>query len=566
MPEKTKIRWDVYHKYDELTKVLHELAAAHPDLCRLYSIGPTYQGREIWCLEITNLATGPAGDKPGFQIDGNTHGGEVTGCATALYNAHYLLSNYGDDDFVTELLDTRAIYVIPRVAADGAEYYLTTPHAVRSSMRPFPYSDEEWLETDGLYPDDVDGDGWILQMRVEDYEGEWKVSSKDQRLMRKREPGDQVGPFYRLYPEGLIRNYKGGEIKLAPPRYNLDFNRNWPSNFAVTQDGAGPYPLCEPENRALAEFWRDHPNLTGVMTYHTFSGVIIRTFVTKPDTEMDDRDLAAYRAIGKIGTEITGYESVSVFEGLTLDKKNPRHGNSKDWWYQDLGAYVFCIELWSLAEKAGVKVTDFIGFLTSREEQDDVKLLQYNDETLDGQGFEPWRPFDHPQLGRVELGGWKFKYTWQNPPPHMLLGEIERTHLFCLKHAALSPLVRITSTETSSLGNGLYQVSATVCNEGWLSTNLTQQAIKLGIARPVTVRIDIPDGAELLGGSRVTDVGHLEGKWSTTGGLFGARPARHERVVEWLVQVPDDAGSHEVTVTSRSQKGGRDSATVVLWD
>jgi len=563
MPEKVNIRWDVYHKYDELTEVLQQLAAAHSDLCRLYSIGQTYQGREIWCLEITNYATGAAGDKPGFQIDGNTHGGEVTGCAVALYNAHYLLSRYGEDSFVTDLVDTRATYVIPRIAADGAEYYLTTPHGVRSSMRPFPYSDEEWLETDGLYPEDINGDGWILQMRVEDPEGEWKASAKDARLMLKRQPKDTDGPFYRIYPEGLIRNYDGGQVKLAPPRYNLDFNRNWPSNFAVTQDGAGPYPLCEPENRAMADFWRDHPNLTGVMTYHTFSGVIIRTFVTKPDTEMDNRDLAAYRAIGKIGTEITGYDSVSVFEGLTSDKKNPRHGNSKDWWYQDLGAYVFCIELWSLAEKAGIKVTDHMNFLMARSEEDDLKLLAYNDSGLGGEGFVNWHPFEHPQLGRVELGGWKFKYVWQNPPHRMLQEEIERTQLFCLKHAALSPLVRVKTAGAEAVGPDVYRVRAVVTNEGWLPTNLTQQAIKLGVAKPVSVRIDMPQGVELLSGRQVTVLGHLDGKWATSGGLFGARPADSTRTLEWLIRVPAGTAG-EVNIQARSQKGGRHAVQVRL--
>ncbi len=561
MPEKVKIRWDVYHKYGELTKVLEELAAGYPNLAKLYSIGKTYQGRDIWCLEITNQATGAALEKPGFQIDGNTHAGEVTGCAVALYDAYYLLSRYGEDDFVTELLDTRTIYVIPRIAADGAEYYLTTPFTARSSMRPFPYSEEEWLETDGLYPADVNGDGWCLQMRVEDPEGEWKASAKDARLLSKRQPKDEKGPFYRVYPEGLIRNYDGGPVKMAPPQHNLDFNRNWPSNWEVTQDGAGPYPLCEPENRAMADFWRFHPNLCGVMTYHTFSGVIIRTFVTKPDEEFDNRDLAVYRAIGKIGSEITGYDAVSVFEGLTGDKKNPRHGNSKDWWYQDLGAYVFCIELWSLANHAGIKVTDYMGFLGSRSEEDDLKLLAYNDKELGGKGFAPWTPFDHPQLGKVEIGGWKFKWTFQNPPHHLLKEEIDRTFMFCLKHAALSPLVRITETNVSDAGGGVYRIKALVRNEGWMSSNLTQQAIKLGIAKPVTVKLEVPQGAEILSGRAVTTLGHLEGKFATAGGMFGARPADDRRALEWLIRAPKGS---TVTVKSRSEKGGAHAVQVNL--
>jgi hypothetical protein len=408
----------------------------------------------------------------------------------------------------------------------------------------------------------VNGDGWLLQMRVPDPAGEWKSSAKDPRLLVKRQPKDEAGPFYRMYPEGLIRNYDGGQVKMAPPQYNLDFNRNWPANFSVSQDGAGPYPLCEPENRAMADFWREHANLTGVMTYHTFSGVIIRTFVTKPDIEFDNRDLTVYNAIGRIGSDVTGYEAVSVFEGLTDDKKHPRHGNSKDWWYEDLGAYVFCIELWSMASHAGIKVNDYMGFLGARSEDDDVKLLKYNDEALGGQGFAAWTPFDHPQLGKVEIGGWKFKFTWQNPPHHLLKEEIDRSFMFCLKHAALSPLVRVTEATAAAVGGGVYKVRAVVKNDGWLSTNLTQQAIKLGVAKPVSVKIELPAGAELLGGRQVSTLGHLEGKWATQGGLFGARPAADTRVLEWVVRAPVSGGT--LTIKARSQKGGNHTAKIVL--
>ena len=43
---------------------------------------------------------------------------------------------------------------------------------------------------------------------------------------------------------------------------------------------------------------------------------------------------------------------------------------------------------------------------------DALKLLKWNDEALNGEGFKPWKEFDHPQLGKVEIGGWKTKFTW----------------------------------------------------------------------------------------------------------------------------------------------------------
>ena len=78
-------------------------------------------------MEITNKGTGPASEKPGLWIDGNTHSGEVTGSAVYLLTIGHLLSKYGEDEFVTDLLDKTTIYILPRVNTDGTEIFLTQP-------------------------------------------------------------------------------------------------------------------------------------------------------------------------------------------------------------------------------------------------------------------------------------------------------------------------------------------------------------------------------------------------------------------------------------------------------
>src|SRR5918996_3473833 len=174
-----KTNFDAYLRYDELTQALHALAEEHPRFCKVESIGKSYEGREIWLAELTNAETGPAAQKPAFWVDGNTHAGEVTGSMAALYLIEILLEGYGSDERITDLLDRQAFYVLPRLSPDGAERYLTTPHTLRASMRPWPEPEED----PGLQPDDVDGDGNIVQMRVADENGEWRVSEGDARLL-----------------------------------------------------------------------------------------------------------------------------------------------------------------------------------------------------------------------------------------------------------------------------------------------------------------------------------------------------------------------------------------------
>ena len=76
--EAPKIRFDIFYKHDDLTRLLFEYAQAFPTLAAIRSIGKSYEGREIWVATVTNSETGPADDKPAFWCDGNIHAAELT--------------------------------------------------------------------------------------------------------------------------------------------------------------------------------------------------------------------------------------------------------------------------------------------------------------------------------------------------------------------------------------------------------------------------------------------------------------------------------------------------------
>jgi len=67
-----------YHTYGEVVEFLQQWAKDYPDLVALYSVGRSFEGRDIWQVTITNKATGPDTEKPAFYIEGNRHSGEVT--------------------------------------------------------------------------------------------------------------------------------------------------------------------------------------------------------------------------------------------------------------------------------------------------------------------------------------------------------------------------------------------------------------------------------------------------------------------------------------------------------
>lgn len=568
-----------YQRYDEITDLLHAWVALYPGLCRLDSIGKSVEGRDIWSVTLTNFATGEDKAKPAYHINGQHHAGEVTAAAVAIYTIQYLLSNYGTDAAATELLDTRAVYVLPRIAVDGAEWYFDNPQMVRSSALMYPLPEEP----EGLRPEDINGDGMILQMRIPHPQGEWRVSAKDARLMVRRRPEDRDGTFYRLYTEGTIKrrtadggiapSYDGRAIDGDPGgpyarERGFDFNRNYPTNWKPQHRmaGSGRYPFDRQEVRAMADFWLAHPNIGAAMSYHTRSGMNLRPSPLVGDEKMDALDLAAYKAIGETCERITGYPTVSVYEYFTANY-DPDHldvGSWLEWCYDAKGVQGFEMELWDFPYITGVKKRPFkeLKSLTNEQREEEALLpLQWNDRELDGKGFTNWTPFDHPQLGRVEIGGYDPKFVGQNPPEKLLHQECHKNCLFTIAHALALPLLAIGEVRVTAVGGNVFKVEAQVANRGYLPTNVTQVAIKLKETQPVAVTLS-GDALRIVAGKAKQDLGQIKGRGSGGMAIWGnsSSPVT-EAWAEWVVQAEPGA---RVTVAVKHDRGGSVSKQATL--
>lgn len=560
------ISFDRYHTYTEVSDFLHACVLDYPGLCALESIGKSCEGRDIWMLELTNRSTGLASGKPAVYADGNIHAGEVTGCETILWAINHLLKNYGKDSKITYLLDTKAFYFVPRIAVDGSEYYLTTPYMLRSSLRQWPGAFDE---KPGLYPEDVDGDGKILTMRVKDPDGGWKVSDKDSRLMIRRRPNEIPRPgtaYYHFYIEGLIKDFDPDvPANRASEKRGLDFNRNFPTNWAVRtrQQGSGDYPFSETETKAVADFIISHPNIVSLMAYHTYGGYVLRPFCAMGDNAMDPRDLKIYLAAGEIAEEVTGYPCKSIFEWFTSDKGRPSVGSALEWTYETLGILSFATELWDMRGRAGVPKKPANAYLTmtGREIEDhELALLRWNDEAMNGRLFVNWRKFRHPQLGDVEIGGWEPKFGMQNPPVELLEEECRKNGLFCLDMASMAPQLALEKAVSIPLENGLYKVEAVVKNQGYLPSHGTFSALKMNKAETVKISICLTPEAGCSPGAEGTceaaaDISLIAGKAQEDLGHLGGRAGGgdYKKKVSWVVR--GRAGS-PVVITVRSGKAG----------
>src|ERR1700682_1019033 len=493
------VHFNRFYRYAELSALLKSYAAEFPDLVKLESIGRSHEGRDIWVATITNTATGPAQDKPAFWVDGNIHSTEVAASVANIYFLQQLVDQHGKDPDITRALDTRAVYICPRINPDGAEWALADkPKYIRSSTRAYPFDEEP---VDGLNIEDVDGDGRILQMRIPDPNGAWKAHASDPRMMTPRGPAEYGGTYWRVIPEGTLTQYDGVEIRVNRDKQGLDLNRNFPAGWRqeFEQLGAGPYPTSEPEVRAVVDFIVKHPNICAGVSFHTHSGVILRPFSSEPDENMPAEDLWLYKLFGKKSTELTGYPNISIFHDFKYHPKQVITGGF-DWIYEHLGQFFWTVEIWAPVKEAGVENYHFIEWYREHPPEDDLKLLRWSDAELGGEGYIDWYPFEHPQLGPVELGGWNKLAVFRNPPKKYLEREVKRFPAWLTWQALTLPKLELMQAEVTALGADTWKVRLAVHNTGYLPTYVTKRAPERKGNGGVVYEIELPPGARLLAG------------------------------------------------------------------
>lgn len=565
MSQKTTFAYDHYYAFEELTGCLKQLAQQYPNLATLTPLAKTLKDREIWLLTITDSATGPSEDKPAYYADGNHHAGEVTGSMAVMHFADYLLTNSQDPE-IAALLKKYTFYLIPRMSPDGAECYLTTPTRLRSVDRMYPF---ETLQP-GLQQKDMDGDGVIRMMRIKTPYGAWKVSDKDPRLMTLRTPGDSEGDFYNVYAEGYIEDFNGLDIQPAPEKFGYDMNRNYPACWSheSIQSGAGPYPLSNIENKTLADFVISHKNIASVLTYHTHGGMFLYPPGTVPSAEAFKEDIKRYQEIGKIATAITGFDTVNVFDMFIPKGTVASSGAFDDYCHYDRGIPAYTVECWDIAPRSGIPHAWPLTNSKSPEQQEEeaYKQLMWLEKNVGPDVFVPWHTFQHPQLGEVEIGGYNYKFTFQNCPPKFLIEEVEKHTSFMLRHVRCLPSLHIDQVSAESLGGDIYRVSAVVGNTGYLPTYLTREAIKLKVDVKPKAVLSCAQGIEMADGKAEQTLSHLQGFSGISARYMWGVPntGAHEPVqqkVTWLIH---GKAGQKVEVAVSCPTGGKACASVVL--
>lgn len=516
-PKLPLLRFDHFFCYDELMEFLKSLAEARPRLVQLSALGTSREGREIPMLTITDMGTGPAEDKPAYLIHGNIHACELSGTHAALYTARQLVADYAK----SSLLKRVAFYIIPRINPDWAEFVVTTSGSVRSR------TDRSIREANTLYQQDVNGDGLILTMRQEHPDGQFVADPKEPRLMTRR-TRDSKGPFYRTLPEGMIYKWDGTDNIRIEGRM-FDWNRNWSYDWRPEpeQSGAGDFPFSEPEMRALAEFIHSHPNIFGLLGYHNGPAGVLRPPSTGADTDLDQADVRIMEELAQIGAKYTGFPVFSVIKYHRVGHRDVNlRGHFHNFGYHHLGLFVFEFELGMLLNSAGIKTEQILGVKNDEEYQALMRHLMkwWDRQKKRDRIYEPWKPFDHPQLGRVEIGGTLNRHM-AGPTLAHLKKISAGTYKFTVEHALRHPSVTIEETTADALGGNVYRIRARVANRGQFPTHISNKGRTLKRLRPVRVDLNLSPGVKLLSRQGHMELGHLNGLTDS-------------RLLEWFVKAP----------------------------
>ncbi|MFL5710996.1 MAG: M14 family zinc carboxypeptidase [Chloroflexota bacterium] len=117
-----------YHTYAEMVAEIQAAQAAHPGIVALRSIGKSYKGRDLWVAKVSdNVGVDEA--EPEVMFDGLHHAREHLSLEQTLAILRWLTVGYGTDQRITNIVNSREIWIVFAVNPDGAEYDLTgTPY------------------------------------------------------------------------------------------------------------------------------------------------------------------------------------------------------------------------------------------------------------------------------------------------------------------------------------------------------------------------------------------------------------------------------------------------------
>ncbi len=662
-----------YATFADGERKLASFASQNATLVKLDSIGNSAGGRKLHLLTVAAEGAIPAGSRPAVFLGANLVGFHNAGTQAAIAFAEKLIAKK-DDPAVKKLLETRTFYIAPMLNPDAHDGFFGAPKYRRSANGASVDRDRDGLiGEDG--PNDLNNDGRITQMRIEDPAGEWMADEKDPRLLRRADPMKGEKGKYRLMAEGIDDDKDGLFNEDGPGGYvpAKNFAHAWPE----ADPEAGPWPSAHPESKALMDFFLRHRNVALAFVYGPANNLlemprgaggrtgdvgsqkvkvsrqianatgldadkeytIDEVFEVVKDTPMGraqnltKEQLAQFLgggpAMAPDAEDLKYYQNFAdeykkILDKAGLDSKRSGGqsgaGGLQNWLYYQFSILAIELDVWGLPKKAAARPAGASSGALSMDQfekmsaaeigaLDDEKLAAFlksvnapamatpqmikqglasgrmtpaqmvtmmrsqgarpsggtaataspaagattpDEDTIAyvdasaKDAFVPWTAVTLPDGKKAEVGGVD-PFLAIAPPPDILSKAADAHADAILFMSGKLAQVSIASVEAKSLGSGVYKVTATAANDGFLPT-ATRLQVRTRSFLPARLEVVLPAGASLVQGSKRSANERI-------GGSGGTHKA------EWMVNAAPGA---KLTVRILTQNAGQDSKEIVL--
>lgn len=480
-----------YSDYRSLSAKFQALANDYPSLCTLKSLVKTDGGKDVWLLTI---GKGEKDSKPGVAVIGGIDGRYLAGRELAAGFAENILKNSSVAE-ISALLDKVTFYVLPDVSPDASAQYFSALKYERAVNSRNTDDDRDFSFGEDPF-EDLNGDGYITLVRVEDPAGTFVESDEDKRIMVPADLSKGQKGMYVVVTEG-VDNDKDDQFN-EDGEGGVSFNNNFTFNYEEFGKNAGMHPVSEPETWAVAGFLFDMYN-------------IFMTFSFGPEDNLGQPMKASERAgqgrkvtsilktdeiINKLVSE--KYHEITKAKGAPLSVPSP--GNFMEWSYFHYGRYSFSTPGWWFPFEKG--------------KNNEAAFLKFAGRKNIENTFISWTAVDHPDFPgkKAEVGGLK-PFMCFNPPADTLEALIESHYRFITAVSSMHPDLQLTEIKTEEIGNNVFRLSLKVVNRGILATGaeIGEQNIWTRIMR---IKAEPATGQAIISGAGVQRVPRLQGNES----------------------------------------------------
>jgi len=548
-----------YLDFNGVEAFCRDLAEAHPEWVTLEEVGRSHHDRPLLLLTVSR-SDGEVARRPAFWLDGGTHAAEFTGVMAALYAAsRWVESLVSGEPAAVDWFSRRAVFIMPCISPDGFQAMCDGSPYIRSSLRP----PQPGAVRSGLDPCDIDGDGVVRWMRWKHPAGSFVPDPDVPMFMRPRTLRDDPADAYFLCDEGEFIQWDGGKWRSAPLAFGMDLNRNFPGGwqpFEMFGMDGGAFALSEPESRAVVDAFSARPFIGAGLTNHTYTGCLLtQPYAKEPPISAPDVDLLEHLA--KEAVKGTHYKVFKVNPEFTYDPDKRIVGVWADSMVTVFGVPGYTLELWDPLGEAGLELEKPLDFFLKPDPEQMKKVFAHF--STEVHAVEPWRRFDHPQLGEVEIGGIDYLRTLRNPPLARLKDECEAGYK--VADTLRRSLPDVEGQVKIDHHGKTWTIELTLENHGYLPTSGTSHGANLTSAPRMSAKLTAGPDVRIVSGADELALEHLEGWGQTLVGsgrnpVYASLPAHgHRTMARWMVE-----GSGELTVSWCAGRGGEGSKTEQL--